>query len=111
MKETSVPHLKLRLRHKSLPLIQMNKRQQLEKVYNVNSAGIIESPGRYEGEKIYVPYFYEAPLDRKPDIREVGMIGFIVNREDAELFPEFLKEGEIVKIHLATSAGTVYEAT
>lgn len=89
----------------------MNKRQLLEKVYKVNSAGIIESPGRYEGEKIYVPYFYEAPLDRKPDFKEVGTIGFIVNRKDVELFPEFLKEGEIVKIHLATSAGSVYEAT
>lgn len=89
----------------------MNKRHQLEKKYKVNSSGIIESPGNYEGEKIYVPYFYEAPLDRKPDIREVGTIGFIVNREDAELFPEFLKEGEIVKIHLANSAGAVYEAT
>ncbi len=89
----------------------MNKRQQLEKKYKVNSAGVIESPGSYEGERIYVPYFYEAPFDRKPDIREVGTIGFIVNRQDAELFPEFLKEGEIVRIYLANSAGAVYEAT
>lgn len=89
----------------------MNRRKQIEEAYKVNSSGIIESPGRYEGERIYVPYFYEAPFDRKPDIIEIGMVGFIVTREDADLFPEFLKEGEIVKIHLATSAGAVYEAT
>jgi len=89
----------------------MNKRQQLEEAYKVNSAGIIESSGRYEGEKIYVPYFYEAWLDREADFKEAGAIGFIVNHEDVELFPEFLKEGEIVRVYLADSSGAVYEAT
>lgn len=89
----------------------MNKRQQLEETYKVNPVGIIESPGKYEGEKIYVPYFYEAWLDRKADFQEAGTLGFIVNHEDAELFPEFLKEGEIVRIYHATSANAVYEAT
>ena len=34
-------------------------RADIEKAYNVNaSSGVIQSPGKFEGESVVVPYFY-----------------------------------------------------
>lgn len=38
-------------------------RAKLEKQYNVNKHGLIITPGKFQGEPLYVPYFYEHIMD------------------------------------------------
>ena len=71
----------------------MNKRQALEQ-FNVNHCGIIQNPGRYEGEMIYVPHFWEQnDEDRRvgdPDYIEWRV--FEVTEDDKAEFPELAKD-------------------
>ena len=62
--------------------------------YKVND-GYIVSPGKYEGEAIYIPYFHEMALhgfanetDYGPDEYSTVYDYFDVIEKDVELFPE-----------------------
>ena len=75
----------------------MNRKEILEQ-YEVNEHGIICSPGKFEGEMLYAPYFYDMILDGGADETEYydGEDGpptdtFILTDEDKKEFPE-LKE-------------------
>ena len=37
-------------------------RKEIEQMYDVNEYGIITSPGKFEGEMVYVPYFWELAM-------------------------------------------------
>lgn len=39
------------------------KRDEIKAEYDVDDDGTIQSPGRFEGEAIYAPHFYDATLD------------------------------------------------
>jgi hypothetical protein len=56
-------------------------REQVLSGYAVNEHGIITSPGKFEGEMLYVPYVYECCMDG-------GDNGIIVDATDVSLFPE-----------------------
>lgn len=58
----------------------MNRQEILDR-YKVNEHGIITSPGKFEGEMLYAPYYYDAMLNGwtdfdewiEPDIAEYEM--------------------------------------
>lgn len=72
-------------------------RQEIEQAYKVEG-GIIRSPGKFEGEAVYVPYFWEAYLDGMADRDDGRVLGFDVSSEDKVMFPE-LKRRRTVKLY------------
>lgn len=66
--------------------------------YKINSRNIIVSPGKFEGEKRYVPYFWDAFLNGMADRDDGEVIGFDVTAEDKIMFPE-LKRRRTVKLY------------
>ena len=72
-------------------------RQQIEETYKVEN-GRIKSPGKFEGEMVYIPYFWEVYLDGMADRDDGVIIGFTVTPEDKAKFPE-LKGKRTVKLY------------
>lgn len=73
-------------------------RKELLKEYHINASGIIVSPGKFEGEAIYVPYFWEIFLNGCADRDDGKVLGFDVSPEDKKEFPE-LKKRRTVKLY------------
>jgi hypothetical protein len=73
---------------------------RIRKEYKVDSNGNITNPGKFEGEKIYVPYFWELNLNGEGEYSEKTENSFCVQVDseiDFELFPEIdRKKVEIV---------------
>ena len=62
-------------------------RKQVLQDYVVNSLGVISSPGKFEGEMLYMPAMYEAWLDGSAsDDDEVVTVDVLA--EDHVEFPE-----------------------
>jgi hypothetical protein len=61
--------------------------EQIEKDYQVVD-GIILSPGKFEFQPRYMPYFYEVYLDGLFSILPHGVISIEVWEEDKNLFSE-----------------------
>jgi hypothetical protein len=81
-------------------------RQDILNEYKVNEQGIIQSPGKFEGEMLYVPYFWDAYLNGMADDDDGNVLTFIVDSGDKNEFPEL---ANITKIHLEESDnGFVY---
>lgn len=59
--------------------------------------GVIRSPGKFEGEPLYVPYFWDAFMNGMADSDHQGILGFDVTEEDKKEFPE-LKRRRVVKL-------------
>jgi hypothetical protein len=62
-------------------------RQQIEKDFKVIN-GTIVSPGMFEGERVYIPYFWQCFLNGGADRDNGRVLGFDVTKEDKEAFPE-----------------------
>ncbi len=73
-------------------------RQEVLSAYRVNDRGVIVSPGRFEGEMIYVPHFAEVWLDGGGEDGWGPVDYFDVLSEDKAEFPEL---GEQRKVCLA----------
>jgi hypothetical protein len=84
----------------------MTRRDILDQ-YKVDDRGIIRSPGKFEGEMLYVPYFWDAFLNGCADRDDGKVLGFDVTVDDKKEFPE-LKRRRTVKI-LEDSNGFVVE--
>ena len=62
-------------------------RADVEKEYEVDGAGIIRSPGKFEAEMLYVPYLWEQVLGG--DGEDMGDQTYLrIEEEDREEFPE-----------------------
>lgn len=72
-------------------------RTQIEQEYAVEN-GRITTPGKFEGEAVYVPYFWDAYLNGFADRDNGTVLGFDVTAEDKKLFPE-LKGRRTVKLY------------
>jgi hypothetical protein len=72
-------------------------RQEIEREYQVEN-GVIRSPGKFEGESVYVPYFWEAFLNGMADRDDGRVIGFDLTADDKAMFPE-LKGKRTVRIY------------
>jgi hypothetical protein len=72
-------------------------RQDVLASYKVDAHGHIRSPGKFEGEMIYVPYYWQAFLEGMADRDNGHVLGFDVTREDKAEFPE-LKNRRTVRL-------------
>ena len=75
------------------------KRAEVLKDYRVDERGVIRSPGKFEGEMLYVPHFWEAYLDGGADRDDGTTLGFDVTAEDKREFPE-LKGRRTVRLRV-----------
>lgn len=82
-------------------------RQEILSQYDVGANGRIKTPGKFEGEMLYVPHFWGIFLDGFADRDDGEVLGFDLTKEDREEFPE-LKGRRTVKI-MATEQGFVVE--
>lgn len=71
-------------------------RQEIEAAYHVEN-GYIRSPGQFEGEAVYVPYYWDLYLDGFVDRDNGHTLGFDVSADDKREFPE-LKKRRTVKL-------------
>jgi hypothetical protein len=62
------------------------KRKDVTSDYDIKD-GRISSPGKFEGEAVYAPYFYDAYLNGMAD-DEGDRLVFDVTAEDRREFPE-----------------------
>lgn len=65
-------------------------REEVLKMYEVNNRGIITSPGKFEGEALYVPHFWELVTEGFSDTDENNdrVDCVIIYSEDIGQFPE-----------------------
>lgn len=73
------------------------KRSDILEQYRVDQRGIIRDPGKFEGEMLYVPYFWDAGLNGMADRDDGSVLGFDLTAEDKAEFPE-LKGRRTVKL-------------
>jgi len=71
----------------------------LLKYYKIEEHGIITSPGKFEGEMIYVPYYWEAFLNGFADRDDGKVLGFDITPEDRKIFGPMLKGKRTVKLY------------
>jgi len=67
----------------------------------------VARPGKFQGEAIYVPYFWQQFLEGGADRDDGRVLGFDVNADDKAIFPE-LKRRKTVRI-METADGFVVE--
>jgi hypothetical protein len=72
-------------------------RKQIMQEYKVDAQGTILSPGQFENEPLYVPYFWDAYLNGMADDDDGTVLTFLVNDEDRAEFPE-LKDVKVVTL-------------
>lgn len=61
------------------------------------STGLICSPGKFQGEPTYVPYFWEQFLDGGADQElDDGTLLFLINDQDRALFPQLANATRIL---------------
>jgi hypothetical protein len=72
-------------------------RQEILASYDIDLTGRIHSPGKFEGEQLYVPYFWECFLNGGADYDNGHVLGFNVTKEDKKEFPE-LRRRKMVKL-------------
>ena len=73
-------------------------RQEIEAKYKIDNNGAIRTLGQFEGEMLYVPYFWDAFLNGCADRDDGKILGFDVSAEDKAQFPE-LKKRRTVKLY------------
>ena len=68
-------------------------RQEILKAYDVDDNGRIISPGKFEGEPIFAPYFWDCGLSGFADSDNGSAYGFRINADDPahKEFPELKK--------------------
>jgi hypothetical protein len=70
----------------------------IKKEYKVNHMGVIKSPGKFEGEMYYVPYFYAVGMDGAADEDNGTDWLFNLEPDDYKKFPE-LKGNKTLVLH------------
>lgn len=86
---------------------------ELERHYQTRD-GIIKSPGKFEGEPIWAPYFYDKGCEGLADIDDAtdgGPVwGFIVRPEDRAEFLDVFEPDTYAVSLWESDAGFVYSA-
>lgn len=74
-------------------------RQEILNEYNVSKEGVILSPGKFEGEMLYVPHYWGIFLEGCADRDDGKVLGFNISFEDRVQFPELGKRRRTVKLY------------
>jgi hypothetical protein len=86
---------------------QMDVLKNIRRDFRINERGRITSPGKFEGEMCYVPYYWEIYLNGFADRDDGQVLGFDISAEDKFLFP-MLRKRRTVKLY-ARDDGFVVE--
>lgn len=73
-------------------------RKDIERDYAVQN-GVIRSPGKFEGEAVYVPYFWDAYLNGFADGDDGRVLWFRITPEDRAEFPEIPKRKRTIRLY------------
>ena len=89
-------------------MTDIEHREQIIKDYDVDPAtGRIRRPGKFEGEMLYVPFYWNAVLEGLADYDVNGVAGFRLDAHDKETWPE-LKHRRALRLK-ETDQGFVIE--
>lgn len=78
--------------------------------YECDEQGRITSPGKFEGEMYYLPYFYDLAVCGEGEFDEDdGTFTVQIEPEDRELFPQLASDQESVTMVESMDSGFVYE--
>ncbi len=66
-------------------------------MFQVDEAGIIRTPGPFEGQNLYIPYFWYLHISGYREDVQDGIVTFQVRMEDRAQFPE-LAHRDIVRL-------------
>jgi hypothetical protein len=72
-------------------------REELERQYAVNKKGVIITPGKFAGQMLYVPYFWDKYLSGYADDTNGDFITFFITDEERREYPE-LRQAEIITL-------------
>ncbi len=72
----------------------MLTRHAIEEEYTTKD-GIIQDPGKFEGEPVYAVYFWNSGLEGGADEEDGPLCGFTVTDEDRKEFPELAGVGSV----------------
>jgi hypothetical protein len=70
---------------------------ELQRQYEVNKKGVIVTPGKFAGQMLYVPYFWDKYLGGFADDTTAGFITFFITDDERKEFPE-LGRAEIITL-------------
>lgn len=73
-------------------------RAEIIRDYDVDADGVIRSPGKFEGEMLYVPFYWDAYLNGCADRDDGRVLGFDITAEDREMFPELPKRKRTIRL-------------
>jgi len=73
-------------------------RSEILRNYKINERGMISSPGKFESEMLYVPYFWNLGLEGSADRDNGKIFGFDISPEEKFVFPE-LRGRRTVKLY------------
>lgn len=83
-------------------------------LFRLNELGVIQDPGKFEGEPIYVPFYWDMGLEGFADEDETDGDGgnrytFYLDDQDKAVWPEL---GSATRLHLSeTETGFIYSST
>lgn len=70
-------------------------RKEIESQYQTRDGRIV-SPGKFEGEAVYAPYFYDAMLNGGGTDMEDGILSFDIEASDVAEFPELADVSQVL---------------
>jgi len=82
-------------------------RNEILAEYEIDKNGRISNPGKFEGEMLYVPFYWDAFLNGGADRDDGTTLGFNITKEDKDEFPD-LKHRRTVNL-VEDSQGFVRE--
>jgi hypothetical protein len=84
-------------------------RDKILKQYDVNEHGIITSPGKFEGEMLYMPHFYDLYMNGMYNSNDDGSFSIPIEKREKEMFPEIGKRKRVINFDIDEN-GFVWES-
>jgi len=82
------------------------RRRYVETHYSTDAHGLITSPGKFEGEPLYVPAYWDMGLEGMADEDDGGSFVFELNDAEWDTWPEL--KGQTHLVLWEDSQGFVY---
>lgn len=64
-------------------------------MFQVDETGIIRTPGPFEGQNLYIPYFWYLHISGYREDVQNGIVTFQVRMEDRAQFPELSNRDQV----------------
>lgn len=73
----------------------LTPRELIEIEYEPDKYGLVTTPGKFEREMIYVPYFWQQGLEGMADSDDGKVYVFSIDANDRKLFPELARRQKL----------------